>query len=65
MGEIAEASDALARAGGVFDDHGIVGVAGFGEQSADAIEVTADLDDGGGGRGVEFGAKLIIGERRG
>lgn len=65
MREIGEAGDALAGAGGVLDHDGALGMAGFGEQRADAVEMTADLDDGGGRGGGEFGAEGGVVERGG
>ena len=57
MGEIGEAGDAFAGTGGVLDDHGAGGVAGDGEERADAVEMATHLDDGGS-RGVcQLGAR--------
>ena len=40
-------------------------VAGFAQEVADAVEVAADLDDGGGGGAEQLGAQDVVGERRG
>ena len=51
MGEAGERGNALARARRVLDDDGVRRVPGLAEQRPDAIEMAADLDQCGGGRG--------------
>ena len=65
MREGCKRGDALARAGGVFDNHCIGSMAGFDQQVTDAIEMTADFNDGRRWRGEQFGAQHIAVEWRG
>ena len=45
----------------MLDDDGICRVAGVAQETADAIEMAADLDDGGSRRRGELGAEDLVG----